>query len=67
MELTTEYNISSELASSVDLVGKITAIGDVILGFNVTYKTELIYYILPISLISHKYYLDHLDKQEYST
>ena len=32
MLLTTEYNTSSELASSVDLVGKITAIGDVILN-----------------------------------
>ena len=43
MELTTDYiyNVSSMLASPVDLVGKITAIEDVMLGFNVTYETNL--------------------------
>ena len=40
------YNTAGELTSPADLVGKIITIGNVILGFNLIYETESLYYIL---------------------
>ena len=36
-----DFNTAGELISPADLVGKITAIGDVILGISLTYETNL--------------------------
>ena len=50
----TDYNAAGELISPADLVGKITAIGDVIPGISLTFETNFTILTLPMSSILYK-------------